>query len=237
MKAILLTCLVFCLTTTIVLAQDSNQNLNNKAWILPQAELGVGIQVVVPTGSFKENTQSIPGGLVGHYYHRIGSKFMLGGEISAACISHNSYDIELPDGEMATISEDENMWGLMLGGRFNFIGNAVMRSYSEVKVGTNSFYTSVSSCNEALEDYNETQTHGTSFVSSFGMGLSIDPKGLFKKESGNTWIAFRGAYVVGTNVNYRSAPETMMRAPINQHVYNSSLGYFEIGVSASWQLH
>jgi hypothetical protein len=233
---VILTALVCCAFTAIAVAQGDDIDIKKSAWSLPKAEIGVGIQVIVPTGSFKENTESIPGGLVGHYYHRVGSKFMLGGEISAACISHNSFDVELPNGDMATLSEDENMWGLMLGGRFNFIGNAKMRSYSEVRVGMNTFYTSVSSCNESLEDYSEARTHGTSFVSSFGMGLNIDPKAIFKNESGRTWIAFKGAYVVGTNVNYRSAPETMMRAPLDQHVYNSNLGYFEIGVSASWQL-
>ena len=199
-------------------------------------EIGVGLQVLVPTGSFNQNITSIPVGLVGHYYHRVGSKFMLGAELSAACVSHNSYEIELPDGETAKLSEDENMWGMMIASRFNFMGTSAMRTYTEARVGINTFYTSVSSCAEELKEYQKERTHGTSFVSSIGLGLDIDPKALFKNESGKTWITFRGAYVAGTDVSYRYAAESNIPTPLDSHIYNSSIGYFEVGVAASWQL-
>lgn len=199
-------------------------------------DIGVGLQVLVPTGSFNQNITSIPVGLAGHYYHRIGSQFMLGAELSAACISHNSYEIELPDGETGKLSVDENMWGMMIGSRFNFIGTSAMRTYTEVRVGINTFYTSVSSCAEELQQYQEERTHGTSFVSSIGLGLDIDPKALFTNKSGRTWIAFRGAYVAGTDVSYRNAPESNIPTPLDSHINNSSIGYFEVGLAASWQL-
>ena len=161
---------------------------------------------------------------------------MLGAEINMACITHSEYDIELPSGETGTLYESEGMWGMMIGSRFNFMGNAAFRSYTEVRAGFNTFSTTISSCDEDLSAYNDEQEHGTSFLSSIGVGFVLDPKALLKGETGKTWIAVRGAYVAGTNVDYRNAPESGTLAPLNDHLYNSSLGYFDLGISASWQL-
>ena len=196
----------------------------------------MGLQVIIPASSFQQNIGTIPVGVISKYYRSLGSKFMIGAELNVACISHAEYTITLDNGEQATIDEVENMWGLMIGSRFNFIGNTAFRSYTEVRIGTNSFYTSVSSCNQDLKEYRETLNHGTSLVSSFGLGFNFDPKAIFTGESGKTWIAIRGAYVVGTNANYRQAPEANTLAPLSDHIYNSSLGYIDLGISASWQI-
>jgi hypothetical protein len=126
----------------------------------------------------------------------------------------------------------------MIGGRFNFIGNSKFRSYTEVRAGTNTFYTSLtsSSCDGALEEYESMQTHGTSFVSSIGLGFNLDPKAILKDEPGKTWISIRGAYVGGTDVKYRNAPESMTLTSMDSHLYSSSVQYVEISVSATWQL-
>jgi len=203
---------------------------------LPKAEIEVGLQVIIPTATFRQNIGAIPVGLSGKYYRSFGPKFMLGAEVNAACISHAEYTIALDNGDEVTLEETENMWGVMLGGRFNFIGTAAFRTYTEVRVGTNSFNTTVTSCNEVAKEYLENQSHGTSLVSSLGLGFSFDPKALFKGESGNTWIALRGAYVVGTSTNYRRAPESNTLASLNNHIYNSSIGYIDLGISASWQI-
>ena len=136
-------------------SQDEIENSNRSGLTLPNAEIGIGLQVIAPLGEFQKNTGSIPVGLAGHYYHKIGSKFMLGGELNLACMSHAEYDIELDNGDIGTLYEDENMWGFMIGGRFNFIGNSKFRSYTEVRAGTNTFYTSLtgSSCDGSLEAY------------------------------------------------------------------------------------
>ncbi len=217
-------------------SQSVTTKSKSSAMTLPKAEISVGLQVVIPTATFRQNIGAIPVGLAGKYYRSFGSKFMLGAEVNAACISHAEYTIALDNGEEVTLEETENMWGLMIGGRFNFIGNAAFRTYTEVRIGTNSFNTTVTSCDEAAKDYLENQSHGTSLVSSLGLGLSFDPKALFKGETGNTWIALRGAYVVGTNANYRRAPESNTLASLNNHIYSSSIGYIDLGISASWQI-
>jgi len=227
--------LIVTIFATIAFAQKGDSKTNQSAWSLPNAEAGIGLQVMIPTAAFQKNTGSIPVGLTGHYYHRVGAKFMLGGELSSACISHAQYDIELVNGEKATLNEDENMWGFMLGGRFNFIGNSAFRSYTEVRAGTNTFYTSISSCDKALKDYQKEQVHGTSFVSSIGVGLNLDPKAILKGEAGKAWVSLRGAYVAGTGANYRQAPESTSPLPINSNIYSSSIRYFELGWSVSWQ--
>jgi hypothetical protein len=218
-------------------SQSEIKKSKSGALILPKAEISVGLQVILPTATYGKNIKSIPVGLSGQYFRSIGSKFMLGVELNAACISHAEYAVELDNGESITLEETENMWGAMLAGRFNFIGNSAFRTYTEVRVGTNSFNTTISSCNKDAQGYAEKQSHGTSLVSSLGLGLSFDPKALFTGESGGTWIALRGAYVVGTNANYRQAPESSTLSSLNSHLYNSSIGYIDLGISASWQLH
>ena len=216
-------------------AQSQLENHSLRGLTLPKAEAGIGFQILSPTGSFQENMMMTPGGLNGFYYHRIGNKFMLGGEMAIICAGHADYEIQMENGEMATLHEDEGMWSFMLGGRFNFIGNEKWRSYTEIRMGANTFYTSVSACDERLKEYNESITHGTSFVSSLGLGLNFDPKAMLTGDPGRVWIAMRGAYTLGTDVNYRQAPESSMRMSMNSHVYNSSISYWDFGFSASWQ--
>jgi len=234
----LLTLVIIGLFSHSIFSQDEISNANRSGLTLPNAEVGIGLQFIIPNGEFQKNTGSIPVGIGGHYYHKIGSKFMLGGELSVACMSHAEYEVDLDNGEKGTLYEDENMWGLMIGGRFNFIGNSKFRTYTEVRAGTNTFYTTVTGnrCDGALKDYENMQTHGTSFVSSIGLGFNLDPKAILKNEAGSTWISLRGAYVAGTGVNYRNAPESVSLNPLDSHIYNSTLGYFEIGISASWQI-
>ena len=203
---------------------------------LPKGEWGIGLQFLAPLGDFAGQYPSAPVGINANYYRTIGNKFMVGAELSTACLSHADYEIELPNGEMGMLHEDENMWAFLIGTKFNFLGNEKFRSYTEIKAGTNTFYTSVSSCEESLQHMNESKVHGTSFVTGIGVGFTFDPKAVLGGDSGKTWISVRGNYTAGTAVNYRNAPESTSRAALNQHVVNSNLSYVDIGVSASWQI-
>ena len=137
MKRLSIIILLLTSTAIISFSQDIVKNPKSTGPVLPKAEISVGLQVIIPTTTFGKNIGTIPVGLSGQYFRRLGSKFMLGVELNAACISHAEYEVELDNGDMVTLEETENMWGAMLAGRFNFIGNSAFRTYTEVRVGIN----------------------------------------------------------------------------------------------------
>lgn len=220
--------------TFVACAQDLEEKQVKD--FLPRGEWGFGMQFIAPMGQFAQQNPAVPLGIRASYYRTIGSKFMIGAELSSACVSHADFDIELPNGDMGVLHEDENMWAFLVGTKFNFIGNEKFRSYTEIKAGTNTFYTSVSSCEESLQYMNESKVHGTSFVTGVGLGLTFDPKAILGGDQGKTWITIRGSYFAGTDVNYRNAPESSSRAQIDQHIVNSGLQYLDFGFAATWQI-
>ena len=207
--------------------------------LLAQHHLGLNFKAYQATGAFQDNVKSVPLGL-SFAYLRQGeeSRFSWGGELGIAMYSNKTYQYELVEegypGEYTSVDEEDCFWTIHGFARYDLYSSYNFRTYAEIRLGMTTFFSTRTSAQEDERFNNTSEFHGTAFNSGLGVGLMLNPKGMFSKdqERGRLWVNLGANFHSGSHTTYRNIDSENQSYSLDEGKFQSLTHYvgYRLGV-------
>lgn len=209
-----------------------------------QMRLGLDFDMYKPQNRFADNVAEMPLGIAINGIYRIPeSRFSVGGDIGVAMYANKTYDYDLAEegspGEITRIDEEDCFLHVNAIGRYQLYETELVATYAQFQTGIYTFFSSrVSKDDHRLYD-DDTEFHGTSFVTGLGGGVSLNLTHLFGGE-GNlnpVFLDFNSSYNTGTRASYRNmGNEDQTVSGLDSGKYRSMVNNINFKVGVSIQL-
>lgn len=195
--------------------------------------LGLHFNFFRASSEFKENITREPIGSSLQFLVNRGNKLQLGAELGVGLYSGKKYYYETSElgypGNYEYLYEEDGFFQLLGVVRYRFISEKLVNLYSEVKLGTSTFFSNIRTLDYSPIYEDKFRFHDTAFTIGGGIGANLDIGKIWKQEWRKRLLLDTSvSYLTGTKARYRNSIKNEITTSFEQGYRTSTTSTVQI---------